>query len=442
MLEGTVDRYARQAAIGGWDQARLTAATVAIAGSGITAFLAALMATAMGFGRIVLIGEPRTPKRAAAQGLWALVGSDKKTWAQFLHRVNPVVQVFGLSRALSPGLLARLPGLAGLITAGNDPSLLAATCGVARQVRLPVVAGCAAGDVGLWGTPRPDKVTAGVARCAESPLVGQMVAALLVEEVRKHLLPLPGEVGPASERQVFALSRLPGTRQMAGSRHGLPACERLAVVGAGALGTWFGLGLGLTGPGCRLDLFDPDVVEETNLNRQVLFFDALGRPKAPVLARRLRELFPAMKVNGYGLAVDRDTAHMLSGALLVACPDSFRVRAFLNEAARSWRQVLLNGGTWALGGSCQAYAPGTTPCLGCQVDVERLAAQEVLPEGCARRAEASVVTSNAVTGALMAWMWSEMRCGRTRPGVWEYDGRSPGRLGVHSVRPACRCHQG
>ena len=51
-----MERYARQEAIPGWDQRRLSEATTAIAGNGPMALLTALMAAAMGFGRLVLIG--------------------------------------------------------------------------------------------------------------------------------------------------------------------------------------------------------------------------------------------------------------------------------------------------------------------------------------------------------------------------------------------------
>ena len=42
------DRYSRQQAIGGWDQSRLASATVLIAGSGWTGFLASLRAERVG----------------------------------------------------------------------------------------------------------------------------------------------------------------------------------------------------------------------------------------------------------------------------------------------------------------------------------------------------------------------------------------------------------
>jgi len=85
---------------------------------------------------------------------------------------------------------------------------------------------------------------------------------------------------------------------------------------------------------------------------------------------------------------------------------------------------------------------GVNPCSMGNIRIRRLvgvvrAGQfEAEPQPCGAQAEASVVTSNAITGALMAWMLQEMVDSRLRRGVWEYDGRARDtRVGVHSVRP-------
>ena len=62
------------------------------------------------------------------------------------------------------------------------------------------------------------------------------------------------------------------------------------MVGSGALGAFVGLGLAYSGFH-HCTFMDPDVVEVTNLNRQVLFYDAFGRSKAETLAGRLKDFF-------------------------------------------------------------------------------------------------------------------------------------------------------
>ena len=435
-----MDRYARQAAIGGWHQERLAAATVVIAGSGWTGFLASLMATAMGFGRLVLVGPAAGP--GDARGLARVVAGPRTSWADLLRRVNPDVQIAAGPRPLSQDLLARLPGVDAILVAGTDVRAHQAAARIAPIAGVPVIAGGAAGGIGFWGPPRADRLTDRVCHCAESPVLAQVVAGLLVEELRKSVLPLQDEAGPTQQRQLLAPQRLDEADDEP-SRAYRPGARDIAVVGAGALGTWFGIAYGLAAQrGQRVHFYDGDHVEETNLNRQVLFFGAVGRPKAPALAGRLQRLFPRTEWAGYGMVVDRlSCPHVGDRDVLVACPDSFAVRAFLNDVARIRRQPLLNGGTSASGGSCAAYVPGSTPCLECLLAVNRRAQREAEPRPCGAQIEASVVTSNAIIGALMVWMLQEMSGGRVRQGVWEYDGRPRDtRMGVHSVRPACVCH--
>src|SRR5487761_2441733 len=67
---------------------------------------------------------------------------------------------------------------------------------------------------------------------------------------------------------------------------------RVLVVGAGGLGSPALAYLAAAGVG-RLGIVDGDVVDLTNLQRQILFGDAdLGKPKAEVAAVKLRALNP------------------------------------------------------------------------------------------------------------------------------------------------------
>ncbi|MFH1571392.1 MAG: ThiF family adenylyltransferase [Gemmatimonadota bacterium] len=435
-----MERYARQQAIAGWDQERLRRASLAVAGHGPTAFLSALMASAMGFGRVSLVGEPAGPA-VRESGLRGLIAGPVSRWAVLCRRVNPDVEVTAHPVPPGPKSLERLSGIDVLLVASCPAPADEACTQWAKDAGVVALAGGTAGPVAFWGAPRPDALPAALRGRGEMPLVAQLVAGLLVEEARRAVMPLTGEPAGPPAHHLLALPLLPGS-PAAGRPRPLGADrDCLEVIGAGALGTWFGVALGLSGFAGQLRLFDPDTVDTTNLNRQILFFGSVGRYKAPVLAARLRRLFPGLRANGYGLRLDDEVSDLLGDGLLVACPDSFGARAFADRLARRRRRPLISGGTSAHGGSCLTYAPGRTPCLRCVMDIERLAEREAEPQACARVAEASVVTANAITGALMAWAAQELRHGRVRAGVWTYDGRAGSRkLGVHSVRPACRCH--
>lgn len=92
----------------------------------------------------------------------------------------------------------------------------------------------------------------------------------------------------------------------------------------------------------------------------------------------------------------------------------------------------MNGGTSPASGACSTYVPGATPCLSCLLDLDRLIHHESAPRPCGQQVEASVVTSNAIAGAMMVWLLQEMlQGGRVRQGVLE--------LRQTRARPARRC---
>ena len=78
---------------------------------------------------------------------------------------------------------------------------------------------------------------------------------------------------------------------------GAAAMDRLrrshvAVLGLGGVGSWCAEALARSGVGA-LTVMDEDVVSETNINRQcVALSSTLGRPKAEVMAERIRDIAP------------------------------------------------------------------------------------------------------------------------------------------------------
>lgn len=74
------------------------------------------------------------------------------------------------------------------------------------------------------------------------------------------------------------------------------AAARVAVFGIGGVGGFVVEGLARSGVGA-LDLIDSDLVEESNLNRQIIATrDAIGRAKVEVAAERVRSINPSCKV--------------------------------------------------------------------------------------------------------------------------------------------------
>ena len=129
--------------------------------------------------------------------------------------------------------------------------------------------------------------------------------------------------------------------------------------------------------------------------------------------------------------------------LVVSGPDTYAARALLHQGALACGTPLVNGGTSAFGADVAAYVPGCSPCLECSLrvaTVARTAGKAEERAHCAGAPEASVVTSNALAGALMAFEVKAALAGRPIRGVIEYDGRAAeNRLGVRSVKEPCEC---
>ena len=81
--------------------------------------------------------------------------------------------------------------------------------------------------------------------------------------------------------------------------------SRVLIVGVGGLGCEIAKNLAMIGVG-HLDLIDLDIIEHSNLNRQILFAGAkMGTPKATIAAKRLRDINPHIKIMGYHTSLER-----------------------------------------------------------------------------------------------------------------------------------------
>lgn len=154
---------------------------------------------------------------------------------------------------------------------------------------------------------------------------------------------------------------------------------RVLVIGAGGLGCPALLYLAAAGVG-KITLLDPDVVDVSNLQRQVLYTSAdAGQPKATTAARRLRELNPLIDVVPLATRFTRDNALSLVSAhdVVVDGSDNFATRYLANDACVLAARPLVYGAIHGYEGQVSVFnwrggptyrclfpeppAPGTVP---------------------------------------------------------------------------------
>ncbi len=139
------------------------------------------------------------------------------------------------------------------------------------------------------------------------------------------------------------------------------------VVGAGGLGSPVLLYLVAAGVG-RLGIVEMDVVDLSNLQRQVLFdTGAIGKPKAEVARARLEALNPHTKVETYVQRLDSQNALPLLEAydLVIDCSDNFPTRYLLNDACVLLDKPLVYGAIHQFEGQLSVFHHRGGPCYRC-----------------------------------------------------------------------------
>ena len=149
----------------------------------------------------------------------------------------------------------------------------------------------------------------------------------------------------------------------------------IGIVGLGGIGSIVAEQLAHLGVG-RLLLLDPEVIEETNLNRVVgAARGDIGRPKVEVTADLIRRINPEIKVTAItgNVVMSADARCLLSSDFLFCCTDSHGSRAVINQLAYQYLIPTIDLGVRiqvrgpsieSITGRIQMLAPGL-PCLVC-----------------------------------------------------------------------------
>jgi adenylyltransferase/sulfurtransferase len=145
--------------------------------------------------------------------------------------------------------------------------------------------------------------------------------------------------------------------------------SHVLLVGVGALGTHTASHLVRAGLG-RLTLVDRDVVERSNLQRQVLFDEAdaaAGRPKATAAAAHLLAARGDAQLTPIVAEFDAATFAGIAPRpdLIVDGTDNFATRYLINDLAIAEGIPWIYGGAVGATGSAAVIVPGRTPCLRC-----------------------------------------------------------------------------
>jgi len=141
------------------------------------------------------------------------------------------------------------------------------------------------------------------------------------------------------------------------------------IAGAGGLGSPIALYLAVAGIGV-LTIVDRDVVDPSNLNRQVLHTDRdIGRKKTVLAKEKLSEANPDITVKVIDATLDASNAEkLIEGADgIVDAMDNYPTRYLLNEVAVEKNIPLFHGAIRGFYGQATTILPRKTACLRCIV---------------------------------------------------------------------------
>jgi adenylyltransferase/sulfurtransferase len=142
---------------------------------------------------------------------------------------------------------------------------------------------------------------------------------------------------------------------------------RVIVVGAGGLGSPVALYLAAAGVG-RLGLVDFDVVDESNLQRQVLYGQGdVGQSKVEVARRRLLEVNPLIDVTVHDERLDADNVRSLFAEyeIVVDGSDNFSTRYLVNDACVLMGKTNVYGSIYRFEGQVSVFGAPEGPCYRC-----------------------------------------------------------------------------
>jgi sulfur-carrier protein adenylyltransferase/sulfurtransferase len=139
--------------------------------------------------------------------------------------------------------------------------------------------------------------------------------------------------------------------------------SRILLIGAGGLGSPAALYLAAAGVG-TLGIVDADVVDETNLQRQILHSTAsLGEPKVESAAQTIRELNPDVEVKTYKEQLTSENIERILADgwdVIVDGADNFPTRYLVNDAA-VWHEIpLVHGSIFRFEGQATVFKPTGT----------------------------------------------------------------------------------
>ena len=144
--------------------------------------------------------------------------------------------------------------------------------------------------------------------------------------------------------------------------------SKILILGAGGLGSPAALYLAAAGVG-HLGIIDADIVDESNLQRQIAHsLNTLGTPKVDSARRAIEALNPDVEVTTYRERLSSENIERILAdgwQMIVDGTDNFPTRYLVNDAS-VWHDIpVVHGSIYRFEGQVTVFKPNDGPCYRC-----------------------------------------------------------------------------
>lgn len=378
------ERYDRQLGLFGKEgQEKLSKAKISVIGYNLLSEFTIAALASLGIGNIFLISNEQNKKHFIKS----------KNLKKFFYKFNRDINFYPIhSNITTENSTVLLPPSDVTIDTTQDPISKYYCAKFCKDKNKNALLGYSTNEKGVLLHSKTisnlEKIISSFNKSSEDIASSEIIAGLIADETRKILLPRQNEIKRNYNLDFENYKLKKGN---------------ILMVGAGAIGNWLGIGLALMGLDAKI--IDDDIIEITNLNRQFLYYNSIGKRKAKTLAKKLSAININKKKFDYSYSrfIESSLDVEANYDLIVSCVDNQKTRFLMNEFAYKEKIPLVNGGTDPFSGEVGIYIPKKNSCLCCQNGLNNFKEEpkQKSANSCIRQKENSIVISNLVIAGLM-----------------------------------------
>ena len=144
--------------------------------------------------------------------------------------------------------------------------------------------------------------------------------------------------------------------------------KHIVLIGLGGLGCPVAQYLATSGLG-KLSIIDNDIIEDTNLQRQILYtYKDIGKNKVDTVEQKLKTLNSDLVIQKHNIKFSMHSSNLLKDAdLVIDATDNFSTRSIINMATIKYKKPLIMGAAEKMEGQVSVFRNdlANRPCYNC-----------------------------------------------------------------------------